>query len=96
MQQRLERDTMGEIEVAAERLWGAQTERSRRNFSIGSERMPLSLVEGLIRLKRACAQVNRRVGKLDASLAALIVQACDELLSGDYADEFPLSVWQTG
>ncbi len=96
MQQRLERDTMGEIEVAAERLWGAQTERSRRNFSIGNERMPLELVDGLIRLKRVCAQVNRRVGKLDASLAMLIVQACDDLLSGHYCDEFPLSVWQTG
>ena len=96
MQQRLERDTMGEIEVPAERLWGAQTERSRRNFSIGSEHMPLQLVDGLIRLKRACAQVNRRVGKLDASLAALIVQACDDLLAGDFSAEFPLSVWQTG
>lgn len=96
MKQRLEHDTMGEIEVADERLWGAQTERSRRNFSIGSERMPLELIEGLIRLKRACAQVNRWVGKLDESLAALIVQACDDLLSGDYTDEFPLLVWQTG
>lgn len=96
MQQRRERDTMGEIEVAAERLWGAQTERSRRNFSIGGERMPQELIDGLIRLKRACAQVNQRVGKLDASQAALIVQACDDLLHGDYAEEFPLSVWQTG
>ena len=63
MSHRLEHDTMGEIEVASDRLWGAQTERSRRNFSIGEERMPLTLIYGLVRLKRACAQVNHRLGK---------------------------------
>ncbi|MGD9946879.1 MAG: class II fumarate hydratase [Desulfobulbus sp.] len=96
MSHRLEHDTMGEIEVAANRLWGAQTERSRRNFSIGEERMPLALVYGLVRLKRACAQVNHRVGKLSRELRDLIVRACDDILNGDYAEEFPLSVWQTG
>ncbi|MDD2463085.1 MAG: class II fumarate hydratase [Desulfobulbus sp.] len=96
MSHRLEHDTMGEIEVAAHRLWGAQTERSRRNFSIGEERMPLELVYGLVRLKRACAQVNHRVGKLPLELRDLIVRACDDILSGAYGEEFPLSVWQTG
>ncbi|MGE4559402.1 MAG: class II fumarate hydratase [Desulfobulbus sp.] len=96
MSHRLEHDTMGEIEVEANRLWGAQTERSRRNFAIGRERMPLELVYGLVRLKRACAEVNHRVGKLSRELRDLIVRACDDILSGAYADEFPLSVWQTG
>jgi len=96
MSHRLEHDTMGEIEVASDRLWGAQTERSRRNFSIGEERMPLALVYGLVRLKRACAQVNHRVGKLSLGLRDLIVSACDDILGGGYDGEFPLSVWQTG
>ena len=64
MKHRIEHDTMGEIEVPAERLWGAQTERSRRNFHIGEERMPLALVYGLVRLKRACAEVNHQKGEL--------------------------------
>ena len=64
MKHRIEHDTMGGIEVPAERLWGAQTERSRRNFHIGQEQMPLALVYGLVRLKRACAEVNHQKGKL--------------------------------
>lgn len=96
MQYRIERDTMGEIEVPADRLWGAQTERSRRNFHIGEERMPLALVYGLVRLKRACAEVNCQKGKLSADLRDLIVRACDEILAGRHDREFPLSVWQTG
>ncbi|WP_310600771.1 class II fumarate hydratase [Desulfobulbus sp.] len=96
MQYRIEHDTMGEIEVPADRLWGAQTERSRRNFHIGEERMPLGLVYGLVRLKRACAEVNRRMGKLPEPLCELIVRVCDEILAGRHDGEFPLSVWQTG
>ena len=96
MSHRLEHDTMGDIEVEADRLWGAQTERSRRNFSIGEERMPLELIAALVRLKRACAQVNHRAGKLSWELRTLIVQACDDILTGGYDGEFPLSVWQTG
>ncbi|MDR2548700.1 MAG: class II fumarate hydratase [Desulfobulbus sp.] len=96
MQYRIEHDTMGEIEVPADRLWGAQTERSRRNFHIGEERMPLALVHGLVRLKRACAEVNRRMGKLPEALCDLIVRVCDEILDGRHDGEFPLSVWQTG
>ncbi len=96
MNHRIEHDTMGEIEVPAERLWGAQTERSRRNFVIGCEQMPLSLIYGLVRLKKACAQVNHRKNLLTASLRDLIILACDEILAGQHDQEFPLAVWQTG
>jgi fumarate hydratase class II len=96
MEYRIEHDTMGEIEVPAERLWGAQTERSRRNFQISEERMPLALVYGLVRLKQACAEVNHRLGKLPAAMRDLIVRAGDEVLGGRHDGEFPLSVWQTG
>ena len=96
MNHRIEHDTMGEIDVPADRLWGAQTERSRRNFHIGAERMPLALVHALVRVKRACAQVNFHAGKLAEPMADLIVQVCDEILAGGHDDEFPLSVWQTG
>jgi len=96
MQYRTEHDTMGEIDVPADRLWGAQTERSRRNFHIGEERMPLALVYGLVRLKRACAEVNHRLGRLEARICDLIVQVCDEILAGKHDREFPLMVWQTG
>jgi fumarate hydratase class II len=96
MKHRIEHDTMGEIEVPVERLWGAQTERSRRNFHIGQEQMPLALVYGLVRLKRACAEVNHQKGKLAVEIRDLIVRACDEILAGEHDREFPLSVWQTG
>jgi len=96
MEYRIEQDTMGTIEVPADRLWGAQTERSRRNFNIGDERMPLALVDSLVRLKRACAEVNHQKGKLPAAIRDLIVRACDEILSGQHDHEFPLAVWQTG
>ena len=96
MNHRIEHDTMGDIEVPGERLWGAQTERSRRNFNIGEERMPLALVYGLVRLKRACAEVNRAKGKLPDAIRDLIVRACDEILHGRHDQEFPLAVWQTG
>ena len=96
MQYRIEHDTMGEIEVPADRLWGAQTERSRRNFHIGEERMPLALVYGLVRLKRACAEVNHRLGRLPTTIRDLVVQVCDEILAGKHDEEFPLVVWQTG
>ncbi len=96
MYHRIEHDTMGEIEVPVERLWGAQTERSRRNFNIGGEKMPLPLIFGLVRLKKACAQVNHQKSLLAASIRDLIVQVCDEILAGQHGQEFPLSVWQTG
>ena len=93
---RSEHDTMGEIEVPADRLWGAQTERSRRHFRIGGETMPLALVHALVRVKRACAVSNHRAGRLPEGICNLIVRVCDEILAGQHDCEFPLSVWQTG
>lgn len=96
MEYRVERDTMGEIQVPANQLWGAQTQRSFQNFKIGSEKMPLRLIHAFARLKKACANVNHALGKLDEDKATAIVQACEEILDGQHDQEFPLSVWQTG
>jgi fumarate hydratase class II len=87
---------MGEIEVAAERYWGASTERSRRNFRISTERMPEAVVRALVLVKKAAAAVNRDLGLLEAAKASAILRAADEVLEGKHPDEFPLLVWQTG
>jgi fumarate hydratase class II len=96
MATRTERDTFGPIEVPAEHLWGAQTQRSLQFFAVSTEKMPRELVLALVRVKRAAALVNRDIAGLDESKARAIVAACDEVLAGQHADEFPLSVWQTG
>ena len=93
---RIEKDSFGPIEVPAERLWGAQTQRSLQHFAIGGERMPGELVLALVEVKRAAALANAEVGMLPDATAAAIVQAADEVLAGRWPDEFPLSVWQTG
>jgi fumarate hydratase class II len=93
---RIERDSFGEIEVPAERLWGAQTERSRRNFRMSGERVPLALVHALVLVKKAAALENAELGELDGAKADAIARACDEVLSGRWDGEFPLVVWQTG
>jgi fumarate hydratase class II len=93
---RLEKDSFGPIEVPAERLWGAQTERSRRFFRISSERMPLAVIHSLALAKRSAARVNRSLGLLDARKAEAIERAADEVLAGRHDEEFPLVVWQTG
>jgi fumarate hydratase class II len=93
---RIERDTFGPIEVPADRLWGAQTQRSLHHFHISTERMPASLVLALAQVKRACARVNRDLGQLDAKKADAIIAAADEVIAGRHDEEFPLSVWQTG
>ncbi|MEA3192026.1 MAG: fumarate hydratase, class [Betaproteobacteria bacterium] len=93
---RTEKDSFGPIEVPADRLWGAQTERSRRFFRISSERMPLAVVHALARVKKAAAKVNAGLGLLDAKKAQAIQRAAQEVLDGGHDDEFPLSVWQTG
>ena len=93
---RIEKDSFGAIEVPAERLWGAQTERSRRFFRISTERMPLAVVYALARIKQAAAMVNAELGLLDPRKAEAIRQAADEVLAGKHDEEFPLSVWQTG
>ncbi len=93
---RIETDTMGEIAVPADRLWGAQTQRSLENFRIGGERMPIALVRALAIVKRAAARVNARMGLIEPRLAEAIVHAADEVIEGRHDDEFPLVVWQTG
>ena len=93
---RIERDTFGPIEVPAQRLWGAQTQRSLHHFHISTERMPHELVNALAAVKRACAKVNRELGTLDARKADAIMLAAKEVLAGKHTEEFPLSVWQTG
>jgi len=93
---RREQDTFGSIDVPAEHLWGAQTQRSLQFFAISSERMPTALIDALARVKRAAARVNGALGEIDDTVAQAIVQAADEVVANRWPDEFPLSVWQTG
>ena len=87
---------MGEVQVPADRYWGAQTQRSFQNFPIGTEKIPMEVIRAFAILKKAAAIANNRLGKLDEKRLALISQACDEILAGKLDDNFPLSVWQTG
>lgn len=97
MEYRIEKDTMGPVEVPADKLWGAQTERSRNNFKIGpSASMPLEIVYGFAHLKKAAAYTNCDLGVLSPEKRDLIAQVCDEILSGQHDAQFPLVVWQTG
>jgi fumarate hydratase, class II len=93
---RIETDSFGPIDVPADCYWGAQTERSRRNFPIGGERMPLPIIRALALVKSAAAQVNHDLGLLDAGRADVIVRAANEIIEGRLDDQFPLVVWQTG
>ncbi len=96
MEYRIEKDTMGEMKVPADKYWGAQTQRSVHNFQIGNEKMPLEVVYGFANLKKACALVNNGLGRLDDEKTNAIAKACDIVLSGELDDNFPLVVWQTG
>jgi fumarate hydratase class II len=96
MTTRLERDTMGDIEVQADRYWGAQTQRSMQNFKIGGDRFTRPMIRALGIVKKAAAETNKELGKLDAKLADTIGKAADEVISGKLDDHFPLVVWQTG
>ena len=97
MSYRIEKDTMGEVKVPAEKYWGAQTERSRINFKIGqSASMPLEIVYGFAYLKKAAAHANCELGVLSTEKRDLISDVCDEILEGKHDDEFPLVIWQTG
>ena len=96
MDYRIEKDTMGEINVPNNRYWGAQTQRSLENFPIGDEKMPKKIIEGFAYLKKACAIVNKKLDKLDDIKTNAICIACDEVIKGKLYDEFPLVVWQTG
>ena len=93
---RIESDSMGQIEVAADKYWGAQTQRSLHHFNIGYDVMPREMIRAFGTLKKACALVNQDLGKLAAEKAELIVQACDEVIVGKLDAHFPLRVWQTG
>lgn len=93
---RHEKDSMGAIDVPADKLWGAQTQRSLEHFRISTEKMPVSLIQALALTKRAAAKVNQDLGLLAADKATAIINAADEVLAGKHPDEFPLAVWQTG
>src|SRR5215813_3027996 len=93
---RSETDSFGPIDVAADRYWGAQTERSRLNFRIGAELMPKPLIRALAIVKRAAAETNHELGLLDARRMRAMVEAADEIIAGKLDDHFPLVVWQTG
>ncbi|OBZ18288.1 fumarate hydratase, class II [Bacillus sp. FJAT-27264] len=96
MDYRIEKDTLGEVQVPADKYWGAQTQRSLQNFKIGSEKMPRALIYALALIKKAAAQANAELGVLDNAKTQAIVQAADEILAGGFDDHFPLAVWQTG
>ncbi|KRE22718.1 class II fumarate hydratase [Paenibacillus sp. Soil522] len=96
MDYRIEKDTMGEIQVPADKLWGAQTQRSLQNFKISGERMPIEVVYAMAYIKKAAAQANEKLGVLDAAKSAIIGEAVDEIVAGKWDDHFPLVVWQTG
>ena len=96
MNTRVEHDSMGEIEVPADRYWGAQTQRSYQNFKISEEKMPFAVISAFAHLKMAAAKVNLKNGTLNEEKAEMILRVCDEILTGKLDEHFPLSVWQTG
>ena len=97
MEFRIEKDTLGEVNVPAEKIWGAQTERSRNNFKIGNPAsMPIEIIYGFAYLKKAAAYTNAELGVLSEEKRDLIAQVCDEILEGMHDDQFPLVIWQTG
>ena len=96
MEYRIESDSMGEIKVSAQAYWGAQTQRSLENFKIGTEKISPEVIRAFAILKKAAALANFDAGKLAADKKNAVVQACDEILAGKLADQFPLAVWQTG
>src|SRR3984893_9340798 len=93
---RIESDSLGQVSVPADRLWGAQTQRSLQYFSIGRELMPREMIGAYAILKRAAATANHKSGRLDKKLPDPIVRVCDEILAGKHDDMFPLHVWMTG
>ena len=96
MEYRIERDSMGEMKVPADRYWAAQTQRSLQNFEIGDEVMPREITHAFGILKKAAAIANCNLGKLDEEKRSAIEQACDEVIAGKLNGHFPLVVWQTG
>ena len=96
MNYRIEKDTLGEVQVPADKYWGAQTQRSLENFKIGNQQMPLEVIYAFAILKKAAAKTNTELGVLDKEKSDLIAQVCDEIQEGKWDDQFPLVVWQTG
>lgn len=96
MSHRIEKDTMGEVKVPADKYWGAQTQRSMENFKIGDNQMPIEIIRAFAILKKSAAQTNADLGVLDKAKADLISKVCDEITQGKLDDQFPLVVWQTG
>jgi fumarate hydratase class II len=94
--ERIEKDSLGEVKVPADRYWGAQTQRSFENFAIGSERMPIEVIRALALVKKSAAVVNAELGTLSHDKKELICTVCDEIIAGKLDEEFPLLVWQTG
>jgi fumarate hydratase class II len=93
---RVETDSLGKVEVPADKLWGAQTQRSLEHFSIGHDLMPREMITAYATLKKAAVNANYAGGRLSAQVHQLIVQVCDEILAGQHRDMFPLHVWMTG
>src|SRR5690606_26400132 len=93
---RIERDTMGEVQVPAHVYWGAQTQRSLQNFKIGNQKMPIEIIRAFAVLKKAAAMTNNKLGVLSLTKCDLICSVCDEILEGKLDDQFPLVIWQTG
>src|SRR5215470_17990060 len=93
---RTETDSLGEVSVPADKLWGAQTQRSLEHFSIGSDLIPREMILAYATLKKACARANHDAKRLDKQRYELIARACDEILAGQHHDMFPLHVWMTG
>ncbi len=96
MKFRIEKDSLGELKVPEDSLWGAQTQRSIENFKIGSRVMPYQMIRSLVLVKKAAAMANKNLGVIDSDIADSIVRSCDIILDGDYREQFPLLVWQTG
>src|SRR5690606_14349662 len=96
MEFRNEKDSLGNVQVPADKYWGAQTQRSLENFKIGGQKMPLEVVHAFAILKKAAALTNKDLGVLDSQKADLIARVADEILDGQWDDQFPLVVWQTG
>src|SRR4051794_8918089 len=95
-QMRKETDSLGEVDVPADKLWGAQTQRSLAHFSIGKDLIPREMIAAYAVLKKGAANANHAGGRLNDQIHRLIVQACDEILDGQHQDMFPLHVWMTG
>ena len=96
MEFRIEKDSIGEIQVAADKYWGAQTQRSLENFKIGNQKMPIEIIKAFAVLKKCAAQTNADLGVLPQEKADLIAAVCDEISAGQLSDQFPLVIWQTG